>query len=83
MCAIIFNNKPKYKVTNMTWKKQVSINYLWTYDLYGPVCNAFDGGKSITRAIGRVGPSKFRLFWALKKLEQKESCLGPKKSRLS
>ena len=31
-------------------------NYVWTYDLYGPVCNVFNRGKSITRAIGRVGP---------------------------
>jgi hypothetical protein len=28
-------------------------SYLWTYDFYGPVCNAFDAGKSITRASGR------------------------------
>ena len=39
----------------------------------------FDGGKSITRAIGRVGPWKSRLFGALKQLERSESCLGPKK----
>ena len=24
------------------WVQQVDINYLWTYDLYGPVCNVFD-----------------------------------------
>ncbi len=30
-----------------------NISYLWTYDLYGPVRNAFDAGKSITRASGR------------------------------
>ena len=29
-------------------------SYLWTYDLYRPVCNVFDAGESITRAIGRV-----------------------------
>ena len=40
-------------------------------------------GKDFTRAIGRVGPWKSRLFWALKQLEQSESCLGPKKLRLS
>jgi hypothetical protein len=28
-------------------------SYLWTYDLYGHVRNAFDAGKSITRASGR------------------------------
>ena len=37
-------------------------NYLWTYDLYGLVCNVFDGSKSITRAIGWVGPWKLRIF---------------------
>jgi hypothetical protein len=26
---------------------------IWTYDLYGPVCNAFYAGKSITRESGR------------------------------
>jgi hypothetical protein len=30
---------------------------LWAYDLHGPVRNAFDAGKSITRASGRgLGP---------------------------
>jgi hypothetical protein len=32
-------------------RKQFS--HLWTYDLYGPVRNAFDAGKSVTRASGR------------------------------
>jgi hypothetical protein len=32
-------------------------SYLWTYDLYGPICNAFDAGKSIRRSSGRgLGP---------------------------
>ncbi len=32
-------------------------SYLWTFDFYGPVRNAFDAGKSITRASGRgLGP---------------------------
>jgi hypothetical protein len=30
------------------------INYLWTFDLYYPVRNAFDAGKSITWVRGRV-----------------------------
>ena len=30
--------------------EHTNFNYLWTYDLYSPVCNVFDGGKSITRA---------------------------------
>ena len=38
------------------WPVYLPFTYLWTYNLYGPVCNVFDGGKSITRAIGRVGP---------------------------
>jgi hypothetical protein len=34
-----------------------NIAIFWTYDLYGPLCNAFDAGKSITRARGRgLGP---------------------------
>ncbi len=41
-------------VSDKTWKKNSS---LWTYDLY-PIRNAFDVGKSITRASG-PGP------WAL------------------
>ncbi len=28
-------------------------NYIWTFDWYGPVRNAFDAGKSITWASGR------------------------------
>ncbi len=39
----------------------------WTYDLYGPVRNAFDAGKPITRAMGGG--------WAL----EIESFLGPVK----
>ena len=50
-----------HTVTRFLHKLPVG-NYLWTYDLYGPVRNVFDGGKSNTRAIGRVGPSKSRLF---------------------
>jgi hypothetical protein len=38
-------------------------SYLRTYNLYGPVCNAFDAGKSITRASGRgLGPGKQDFF---------------------
>jgi hypothetical protein len=36
-------------------------SYLLTYDLYGPVRNAFDAGKSVTRASGRgLGPGNQR-----------------------
>jgi hypothetical protein len=38
-------------------------SYLWTYDLFGPVCNAFDEVKSITRASGRgLGPVENNTF---------------------
>jgi hypothetical protein len=44
----------------------LQVSYLWTYDLYCPVHNSFDTGKSITRASGRgFGPGKSRLFWIL------------------
>ncbi len=60
-------------------------SYLWTYDLYGPVRNASDAGKSITRAVGGgwaleietfLGPAKWRravrrwTFWAQKGRER-------------
>jgi hypothetical protein len=47
--------------------------------LYGAGCDDFDAGKPITRAIGRGGPLKWKLFWALKW----EWHLGQKKSRFS
>jgi hypothetical protein len=47
-----------YNVTKLRYSMHPS--YLWTYDLYGPVRNAFDGGKSITMASGRGWT-----FWAL------------------
>jgi hypothetical protein len=45
----------------------IKYSYLWTYDLYSPVCNAFDAGKSITRATAKwegeietfLGPGKW------------------------
>jgi hypothetical protein len=38
-------------------------SYLRTYDFYGPVCNAFVAGKSITRASGRgLGPGNQDFF---------------------
>jgi hypothetical protein len=36
-----------------------SISYLWTYDLYGPVCNAFDAVRA-TPLRGLLGEG-----WAL------------------
>ena len=47
-------NKLRYKMLVLVG--QTDNNHLWSYDLYCPVCNKFEGGKSITRAIGRVGP---------------------------
>ncbi len=38
----------------------------------------FDGGKSITRAIGRVGSWKSRLFWVPKWQQAKRAQFGPK-----
>ncbi len=55
-------------------------SYLWTYDLKGPIRNAFDPGKSITRASGRgLGPGNGD-FWALwNGIESTGEChLGPK-----
>ncbi len=41
----------------------VQKNYLWTSDRYGSVLNAFDAGKSITRASGRgYGPGNLDFF---------------------
>jgi hypothetical protein len=42
-------------------------SYLWTYDLYGPMRNGFEAGRSITRTSGRG--------WAL----EIEIFLGPEK----
>ncbi len=58
------------------------INYLWTYDLYGPERNAFDEGS--THYEGKwegVGPWKSRLFWTLRNgIEPIGEChWGPKK----
>jgi hypothetical protein len=40
--------------------------YLCTYDLYGPVRNAFDAGSIHYKGmLEGVGPWKSRLFWAL------------------
>jgi hypothetical protein len=41
----------------------VFISYLWPYDLYGPVHNAFDARKSFTRKSGRgLGPGNQYFF---------------------
>ncbi len=42
-----------------------NISYLCTYDLYGPVHNAFDAGSIHYEGKWEgVGPWKLRLFWA-------------------
>ncbi len=44
----------------------VQNSYLWTCDLYGSVCVAFDAGSIHWRGKWKgVGPWKSRLFWAL------------------
>ncbi len=58
-------------------------SYLCTYDLNGPVCNAFDAGSiHYEGKWEEVGPwkSKLRLFWALLNvIEPMGEChLGPK-----
>jgi hypothetical protein len=48
--------------TEMQQRKN-DFSCLWTYDLYGPVCNAFDEGKYIPRASGRgLGPGNQDFF---------------------
>ncbi len=62
-------------------------SYLRTYDLYGTVCNAFDAGKSITRASGRgLGPGNQEFFGPCEMhgIEPSGECrLGPKKVEIS
>ncbi len=61
-------------------------SYLWTHDLYSPVRNAFDAGKSITRASGRaLGPRNRDIFWRSMKGNELlgEWHLGPKKVEIS
>ncbi len=54
-------------------------NYWCTSCLYGTRRNDFDAGKSISRAIGRGGHWKSRLFWDLKWQRAKWVPFGPKK----
>jgi hypothetical protein len=50
----------------MKMKKKI-LNYLCTYDLYGPVRNAFDAEQHPLRGQVRGGWAleKSRVFWAL------------------
>ncbi len=55
---------------------------LWTYDLYGPVRNAFDEGKSITRASWRGWAGGNRDFFGPSEIassRQANGIRGPKK----
>ncbi len=57
-------------------------SYLCTYDLYGPVRNAFDAGSILYEGKWEGGgPWKSRLFWVLwNGIEPMGEChLGPKK----
>ncbi len=66
------------KVTHVS---SCTSNYLWTSDLYCPVCNAFDAGKSITWARGRgvLGPGNLN-FWTPNGTPLRAHChfTGPK-----
>ncbi len=47
-------------------RPRVHNSYLWTYDLYGPVRNAFDAGQIHYEGNREgVGPWKSKHFWAL------------------
>ncbi len=62
----------------------VNISCLWTYDLYSPIRNAFDAGKSITRASGRgLGPENrdFLGPWEMALSLQASTIWGLKKSK--
>jgi len=60
-------------------------NYLWTYDLYIPVRNTFDAGKSITRGSGKGGWAleikTFLGLWNGIEPLGEDHFWGPKKSR--
>ncbi len=45
--------------------------------------NDFEAGKSITRAIGRRGPSKSQLFWAQIAFASLVAISGPEKVSIS
>ncbi len=61
----------RFSVTSLNYSIRFSLivpnsavhySFLGTYDLYGPIRNAFDASKSIMRASGRVlGPLKWQL----------------------
>jgi hypothetical protein len=71
-----------YSVAPFTMPPDIS--YLWTYDLYRPICNAFDAGKSITRASERGwGPGNQDCFGPceMASSHQASAIWGLKKSR--
>jgi hypothetical protein len=43
-----------YTVFPAILENKIISSYLWTYDLYGPVGNAFDAGKSIMTFSGPI-----------------------------
>ncbi len=55
------------QISPAPYKQQVQYSYLWTYDLYGPICNGFDACRSITRASGRgLGPCNWDFLGRVK-----------------
>jgi hypothetical protein len=69
--------------TEQNLYRDIPYSYLLTYDLHGSIHNAFDAGKSITRASGRgFGPGNQDFFGPCEMIEPSGEChLGPKKSR--
>ncbi len=67
--------------TNEVKKCPVRNSYFWTYDLYGPVHNAFDVGNSIRGQVGGGWVLEIKTFWVLlwNGIEPSGEChLGPK-----
>jgi hypothetical protein len=65
--AFVQNNlEIKSNMESTEDRPRVQNSYLWTYDLYGPVRNAFDAGQIHYDGNWEgVGPWKSRHFWAL------------------
>ncbi len=77
------------KIRNIPWKNGplCSLPVLavyGTYDLYSPICNTFDAGKSITRASGRgLSPGNRDFFGPCEMASSRyaHAVWGSKKSR--
>ena len=67
LISVVFTPSPPSHHGTVWLLPAISINYLCTYDLYGPVRNVFDAGRYIMY-VGKwegVRPWKSRAFWAL------------------